>query len=384
MKRLTNLITGRALLIVVLGILIVFPSGCSKKRSEAKEIKIGVLMPLTGDAASIGVPAWNGIQLAIEQINSRRNSEEPLLELVSEDTKALPAEGLSALQKLISIEKLKFVIGPLTSTVTLAVAPLAEQKKVVIISPGASAPKISESGDYIFRSEISEKLGGAIQATMAVNKLAYRRVACVYINTDYGAGLFGVFKKSFEQGGGSVVLSEAFDQGETDFRAIISKIKSEEVDAVFLVAIDEVINFVRQKKELGLVAQIYTTPIFENKLYLEKLGELAEGIVYVYYGTYNPESQDDRTISFVRAYESRFNSAPTYYSANAYDAAYMLYTALKESKYQLKTVKDALYNIKNFEGVSGTMSFDSNGDVTKDVSLKTVENGTFQFYKNVR
>lgn len=382
MKRLTNLINGRALLIVVLGILIVFPSGCSKKRSEAKEIKIGVLMPLTGNAASIGVPALNGIQLAIEQINSSRNSEEPLLTLVSEDTKALPAEGLSALQKLISIEKVKFVIGPLTSTVTLAVAPLAEQKKVVIISPGASAPKISESGDYIFRTEISEELGGAIQARLTVDKLSYKKIACVYINTDYGAGLFEVFKDSFEQAGGHIVLSEAFDQGETDFRSIISKIKLVEPDAVFLVAIDEVINFVRQKEELGLDAQIYTTPIFENKLYLEKLGKLANGIVYVYYGTYNPESQSDKTRAFVEAYESRFNSAPTYYSANAYDAANILNTALKKSNYQIEAVKDTLYSIKGFEGVSGTISFDENGDVTKEVSLKIVRNDTFTFWDN--
>ena len=384
MKRFTNLITKPALIFAVLALLIALFSGCSKKSSEEKEVKIGVLLPLTGDAASLGVPAWNAIQLATEQTNSSRKPEEPLLTLVAEDTKALPGEGLSALQKLVSIEKVKLIIGPLTSTVALAVAPVAEKNMVVIISPGASAPKISESGDYIFRDEISEKLGGAIQARLAVNKLGYKKVACVYINTDYGAGLFEVFKSSFEQEGGRVVLSEAFDQGETDFRAIISKIKSVEVDAVFVVAIDEVINFVRQKKELGLVAQVYTTPIFENKLYMEKLGELAEGIVYVYYGIYNPESQDDRTISFVQAYESRFNSAPTYYSANAYDAANMLYAALKESKYRVKAVKDALYSIKNFEGVSGTMSFDSNGDVTKDVSLKVVENGSFRFYENVK
>ncbi len=384
MKRSANRITSPVLLVITLSFFVVAFLGCSKKPPEAKEIKIGVLMPLTGDAASIGVPAWNGIQFAIEQINGGRKPEEPLLRLVAEDTKALPTEGLSGLQKLISIEKVKLIIGPLTSTVTLAVAPVAEKNKVVIISPGASAPKISESGDYIFRSEISEKLGGAIQAKLAINELGYKRVACVYINTDYGVGLFRVFKDSFEQLGGHIVLSEAFDSGETDFRAIISKIKTVETDAVFLVAIDEVINFVKQKEELGLVAQIYTTPIFENKLYLEKLDKWAEGIVYVYYGTYAPEAKDDRVRSFVQAYESRFKSIPTYYSANAYDAANMLYAALRASSYQAEGVKDALYKIKNFEGVSGVMSFDNNGDVTKEVSLKVVRNGSFRFYENVK
>lgn len=376
-------ITGHKLLIwiLLLGVLAVL--GCSEEGPKSQEVKIGVLMPLTGDAASLGVPAWNAIQLAMEQANDKRTPGMPKLTLLAEDTKALPANGVSALRKLGSIEEVKLVIGPLTSTVALAVAPVAEKNKVVIISPGASAPKISESGDYIFRVEISEKLGGAIQARLAVKELGYQKVACVYINTDYGAGLFSVFKSFFEIEGGQVVLAEAFDQGETDFRAIIAKIKSLTVDAVFLVAIDEVINFVKQKEELGIAAQIFTTPIFENKLYLEKLGRLAEGIIYVYYGTYNPESQDNRTKSFVTAYESRFKVAPTYYSANAYDAANILLIALERSDFQPEAVKNALYQVQGFEGVSGMISFDAKGDVTKNVSLKIVRNGMFQFYEAV-
>lgn len=373
MKREIRLIVFTVLfLAIILGNL-----GCSKGE---KDIKVGVLMPLTGTAASLGVPAFNAMQLAIDEANQKREEGDPKVVLIPEDTKALAPMGVSSIQKLINVNKIKIAIGPLTSTVTLAVSPIAEKNKFVIISPGSSAPAISESGDYIFRNELSDLDGGRTQAQIAIDKLGFKKMACVYINTDYGSGLYKVFKEVYEAKGGEIVLAEAFMPGTTDFRTIITKIISESVDAVFLIAIDEVLNFVKQKEELGLKTKIFTTPIFENIDYLNELGKLAEGILYVYYGQYDPNSTDENIKSFISKYQERFKDSPTYYSALAYDAANIIYKALKNANFELDKVKNEIYKIQGFQGVTGETSFDKNGDVSKPVSLKVVKNGKFQFY----
>lgn len=354
-------------------------AGCS--RNTNKEVKVGVLMPLTGSAASLGVPAWQAIQLAMDEENALRTKNEPVVRLLPEDTQAQPSTGVSSILRLITTDDVKLIIGPLTSTVTLAVAPIAEERHVVIISPGASAPSISSAGDYIFRNELSDSIGGTYQADIAYDKLHFKRVGCVYINTDYGAGLYQVFKSRFEKLGGKIPLAESFLPGTTDFRSIIAKLKSVHVDAVFIIAIDEIVNFVRQKEELGLNCKIYTTPIFENQEYLGQLGNLAQGILYVYYGTYDPTSTDSATQAFISHFEARFYHPPTYYSALAYDAARILYDALKEANFDQARVKDQLYQIRGFKGITGETSFDKNGDVIKPVSLKTVESGRFVFVR---
>jgi len=360
------------LLIVISLLLITF--SCSKKSDN---VKVGVMMPLTGDVATLGVPAFNGIKLAVEDYNNSRKQNEPAIELIVEDTKAEPKTGVSSINKLITYDEVKVILGPLTSTVTLAVAPIAEKNKTVLISPGASAPKITAAGDYIFRNELSDLEGGRAQAKIAYDSLNYRNIFIVYINTDYGKGIEEVFENEFLKIGGKITGSEGFNPGNTDFRGIISKIQASDYDTIFLVGIDEMVNFIQQIHQQGISVQIYTTPIFENKEYLKKLGSLAEGIIYIYYGTFNPESSDRAIKGFVVNYYNRFNTDPTYYSALAYDATNIILEGLQLSDYELGLLSEKLYEIKQFPGITGTTTFDTNGDVTKPVLLKTVRDGQF-------
>jgi branched-chain amino acid transport system substrate-binding protein len=173
-------------------------------------------------------------------------------------------------------------LGPLTSGTTLAVAPIAEKNHVVILSPGASAPKITQAGDYIFRNELSEAYGARAQAELAFSRLNFKSVALLYINNEYGVGTVGVFRDSFSRLGGRIVADEAFDSGATDFRTALTRIKQANPDAIFVVFQDEIANIVRQRAELGISVPIYTTPVFEDPENLKTLGPLAEGIIYTY------------------------------------------------------------------------------------------------------
>jgi branched-chain amino acid transport system substrate-binding protein len=350
-------------------------------KRDVNEVKIGVIMPLTGGAAVYGVPSLNAIRLAVEKFENVSNQKDVKIKLVAEDSQANPAMGVTAIQKLIDVNRVKVILGPLASGVTLAVAPIAEKKKNLILSPSSSAPAITNAGAYIFRTELSDLQGGVAQADLAIDKLSFKKIACVYINNDYGASLIEVFKKRFEEKGGVIAFKEGFPQGATDFKTILSKITTAEIDAIFVISHDEILNFVRQKAEIGIHVPIYTTPVFEDQRNLEKLGSLANGIIYTYYGEFDPNSDKKIIKEFIQAYQSKYGEPPSYYAALAYDATNILLKALEMSNFKIEKLKDVLAETRNFIGVTGKMSFDKNGDILKPVSLKFVKDGKFLFYK---
>jgi len=343
-------------------------------------VRIGVILPLTGGAAALGKSSLNGIQLAVAAYNSARGPNDRPVDLVIEDDSASPAAAVSAFQKLVSLNEVKLILGPLTSGGALALAPLAERNQVVILSPGASTPALTNAGDYVFRDELSEAFGARAQAELGYNRLHYRTVAMLYVNNEYGVGTAQIFSTRFKELGGRIVVDEAFLPGTSDFRTALAKIKAMNPDAMFVVFQDTIVNIVKQRAELGVQAPIYTTPVFEDAGNLKDLGPLAEHIIYTYYGSFGTDADTEISKQFVASYQQRFHEPPTYYAATSYDAARILIEALRTSAFDLQKTKDSLYGVRNFPGVTGTMSFDRNGDVIKPVTLKTVRGGHFVRY----
>jgi branched-chain amino acid transport system substrate-binding protein len=352
----------------------------NRNENNTDTIQVGTILPLTGGAASLGKASLNGMQLAIDEFNNRAAAGRLRVTLAIEDDRAEPATGVSAFQKLLATQHIRLVLGPLTSGVTLAVAPLAERNRVVILSPGASAPPITSAGAYVFRNELSEAYGARSQAELASSRLNFKSVALLYVNNEYGVGTVRVFRERFEQLGGRIVADEAFNTGATDFRTALTKIKTTKPDAIFVVFQDDIVNIVQQRAELGLEMPIYTTPVFEDAANLKKLGSLAEGILYTYYGSFDPDANSGVTADFVKAYQTRFGEPPTYYAALGYDAGGIMVAALRDAQYDQTKVKDSLYKVQKYQGVTGETSFDQNGDVMKPVSLKVVRGGRFVHY----
>ncbi|HEY6140455.1 MAG TPA: penicillin-binding protein activator [Thermoanaerobaculia bacterium] len=346
----------------------------------AKSISIGVIMPLSGNVATIGQPCANGMQLAIDEYNGKKRPTEPAIKLISEDTLAKPKDAIGAFTKLVTADHVVAVLGPLTSGEALAVAPIANENRVVLLSPGASTPDLTQAGEYVFRNELSDSVGGLRQAQLARNTLGYSRIAALYMNNDYGLGLFNVFQKQFVAAGGQIVAAEAYPPDTVDFRTVLARLVKAHPDALFVVGIDELVNVIEQARALGIQLPIYTTPIFENKSYLEKLGKQANGILYVYYGTFDSKQPTGAAKAFIDRYTDRFRQPPTYYSALGYDAANLLIEGLRINRFQSTGLAGALYAIHDYAGVTGRSSFDKNGDIDKPVTLKTVRDGQFVPY----
>lgn len=376
MKRLTNLITGRALLIVVLGVLFVFPSGCSKKRSEAKEIKIGAILPLTGSAAPYGVNAKRGIELALAEINAKGGIEGASLVVIYEDSRTDPKEAVAALNKLFSLHGVRFIIGDINSSGVLAMAPIAEKNKIILLSPGASNPKISDAGEYIFRNWHSDALEGEIGAKYAFSKMNWKKAAVLYVDAAYGVGLAETFRKVFQNVGGEIAAFEAYAQDATDMRSQISKIIAAKPNGLYLPGWPkEMAVVLKQLKELGSEIPILSAQGFDDPSILKLSANAAEGVIFSVPET--PDPNNEIVKSFNENYRIRYSQEPGVCSASGYDALRIFAYAINKVGDDIEQVQKIIASLKDFPGADGPITFDEHGDLLKPFSFKVVKNGKF-------
>ncbi|MCK4445511.1 MAG: ABC transporter substrate-binding protein [Candidatus Marinimicrobia bacterium] len=351
--------------------------GCAKKE---KEIKIGVITPLTGGSAKYGEDIKRGYDLAVEEINEKGGIEGRKINFIYEDSEGKPEKAVAAAQKLIQRDKVITILGALWSSPTLAVAPIANKNKVILLSSGSSSPKVTDAGDYIFRNEVSDEYG-AEQTANLFFKLGFKKIAILYVNNDFGIGQKDVTQKAYSQIGGSVVGAESFEQDAKDFRTQLLKIKEKKFEALLIVGYKETILILQQMRELGMKTQILSVALFQDFEILEKVGDIAEGAIYTYCGTFDVKSQEPKVKKFVEKFKEKYHTAPEYYAPLGYDAVKILTLAIEKGGFGPEQIKNALYKIKNFPGLTGTTSFDKNGDVIKPFILKTVKNGEFIRYE---
>ena len=363
-------------LIAILLVTTALSLGCAKKE---KVIKIGVITPLTGGAAKYGEDLKRGYDLAVEEINGKGGVNGSKIKLIYEDSEAQPPKAVSAARKLIDRDKVVTILGCFGSSATLAVAPIAENKKVVLLSSASSSPKVTDAGDYIFRNEISDRYGAKETARLFFD-LGFRKIGVLFINNDFGIDFCDVVQKTYNELDGTVTAAETFEQDAKDFRTQLVKIKESNPEAILIVSYKEAILILKQMRELGIKKQILSTALFEDPEILEKVGDIAEGTIYTYYGTFDPQSQDVRIREFIKNFRERYGVDPEYYAPIGYDAVKILALAIEKGGFKSEQIKNALYQIKDFPGLSGTTSFDENGDVIKPVVLKTVRKGTFTYY----
>lgn len=345
---------------------------CSSKKGK---IVIGAIMNLTGDTGVYGQWAKSGVDLAVEQINSRGGINGKLVKIEYEDDQAIPSLGISAFNKLVNINNIQAIIGPLGSSVTLAVAPLANKNKVVIISPISSNPKITNAGDYVFRIWPSDNIEGSYMAEYAKNILRYNNIAIYYMNNDYGVGLREVFKEKYNELGGKVIIDDSFNTGETNFRTTLNKIKSKNPDAIYIPGhLNEVAKIIKQIKELGIKVQLLTTSAVDGPEIIQLGKDAAEGIIFTS-PTFDPESNKENVRQFQKEYQKKYEKRAEIVAAHAYDVMNIYAKILSKVDYNGQDIKEVLSKLKDYEGVTGVMSFDRNGDIEKGSFIKKIING---------
>jgi len=347
--------------------------GCQPKG----EIKIGTVFPLTGDAAVYGESLKNGIELAKEEINAKGGIKGRMINVIYEDDVNVPSTGVSAFRKLVETQNVPVIIGGAGSSVALALAPIANEEKVVLLSPTATAPALTQAGKYFFRTWPSDNYDGGYMAKFAFEKLGLRKVSILYVNNDYGLGIANVFKDDFTKLGGEILNSESYELGATDVRAQLTKIKAQNPEAIYLPGyFKEFSVILRQIRELGIKSKILSVNSFYDPKLLEIAGDAAEGAIFTY-PTYDPTSTEPIIKEFVEAYKAKYGKEPDAFAVQGYDALKIIAYAIEQEGYSADDIQKGLAQIKDFPAVGGRTTFDENGDVIKPLRILSVENGEF-------
>jgi len=366
-------------IILILTIALVFLIlGCAK---DEKEIKIGAVLVLTGPHAKAGQSAKQGIEMAVEEINGDGGIRGRKIRVIYEDDEADPPKAVSSVRKLITVNKVPVIIGPMGSSAVLAVAPIAEQSHVVLVSPTASSPEITHAGDYIFRVTYSDSLEGSKMAEYSFKELGYRKMALLYINNDFGQGLKEFFKMRFTELGGKIVIEEAYDGKATDFRTHLTKVKKSAPDAIYLTGYSEMGQVLKQAKELGIHTPFLSCIMAEISDITKVAGESADGVVYTH-PAYDPEAGEQITQKFAQRFREKHGVLPDPEAGFSYDALKIVGLAIERGGVTAEGIKNALYKIKGYEGVTGKTSFDENGDVIKPIGIKKVEGGSYVWVRS--
>lgn len=366
---------------LLISLLLVF-GACRWNQTEQDEknsIKVGAILPLTGDLAKYGESGKNGITIALEEFKETHKGM--TADVIIEDDKAEVKTALSAVNKLITNDNVKIIVGAMASGVTLGISPTINQKKIVLIAPTSTASDITNAGDYIFRVCVSDAFEGKSMADYIAKNFQNKKIGVVYINNDYGIGLKKNFIESIQANGLTISSENGYDANQRDFKTIINKLKNEKIDLLYIVAQKEQIEFFSQCKELNYKPQFTGSTMIEDNDLLTQLGEFMNGTVYTY-RSYNPTDTGKTTQDFVNAYQRKFNKVPDFYAASTYDAAKLaLQTALNCISKDSDCNKNYLYELDNFNGVTGLIKFDQNGDVQQGFSIKEINNGKFNFVK---
>jgi len=354
--------------------LMIFSYGCAKK--EGKEIKIGAVLPLTGEAAQWGIPPQKGAELAIEQINAKGGLNGKKLSITFQDDTCNPQNAVSALQSILTgNSSIKLVMGAVCSSATLAIAPIAEKQGILLISPASTSPKITDAGDFIFRDIPSDALRGKVFAEYLFEKENLRKVGLLYINNDAGIGNKNAFSERFKELGGTIVGEETYDQGSTDVRSQLTKLKSLDLEALMVVSYPaDTIIVVRQAKELApKLSLFFQAEAVEDPSVIKALGKNLDGIKYIL----PAKAEGEIPSKFASDYKNKFGSAPELFAAEGYDAINLLALGIKQcnGKADANCIKNFLLTVKDYQGASGIITFDRHGDVTKPMAIREIREG---------
>lgn len=352
-------------------VIMLFLVACAPVEEAAtQKVKVGVLITLTGGQANYGEGLRKGTDLALKEVNN--------LDIIYEDEQSDAKAAVSAFNKLTDVDGVKIVIGPVLSGSVLAVAPLAEPKHVVVVSPTATAAKISDAGDYTFRIRETATGHGRKMAEYAISK-GWTKGSVLNVNAEAGLSYASAFKERFKELGGAIVVEEMYEKDAQDMRTQAAKITAAKPEFVYFPGFAKDIGMsMKQLREVGYSGKFITTPAMEDKAFFTAAGTAGEGAVYS--SAFDPESP--QSIDIVQKYEQMYGTEGfSWFVANAYDSIKLISKIVEQCGDNSDCVKQQLYATKDYVGASGTFSFDSKGDVTRSLILMQVEGTTFKKLK---
>jgi branched-chain amino acid transport system substrate-binding protein len=354
-------------------------SEASKGTEIGKTFKLGYDLELSGGVAAYGKAGENGANLAVDEINKAGGIDGKQIKVTSKDNKSENAEAATVVSNLINNDKVNAIIGSMTSGAVKSMTPNVTKGAVPLVTPAGTDDTLTVANgkvnEFVFRSTFQDSYQGKVLANYATNDLKAEKVILYYDNSsDYAKGIAKSFEKTYA---GKIVDKVTFQAGDKDFQATLSKIKSEDFDAIVMPGYySETGLITKQARELGLKQPILGGDGFADPTFIELAGDAAATDVYYVSGYSAQAPANETTTKFIAAYKEKYKAEPSMFDALAYDAVYMVKTAAEDTKAKTSVdVKDGLAELKDFTGATGEITVDKDHNPVKDAVVVKLENG---------
>lgn len=341
-----------------------------------KTVKIGALLGLSGLGSQIGQWILNGAETAVAQLAA---SDGPKFVIVAEDSQWNPQKGVEGFNKLTSVDKIDVLLSG-GSSVMQAIAPIADERKLVLVNVGAQSPNMAGVGKFTFSALQLSDFDTAVLAKYAYNTLHYRKIATLYVNNDTGKFNQAALADFFKAAGGTITAQEAFKSNETNYGVQIAKIRATNPDAIYIVGTPAELPFaVKQTRQFAPKVPVLSYAAVESREFVNAAGDAANDIIYTT-TAFDPGSKDPSIVAFANAYEGKYHEKPASpYIGYGYDAVMIIAQAMKRTGgIAGEPLRAAIYAIRRFPGITGENVFRDDGTVAKDIAVRKIEGGAFK------
>src|SRR4029079_11408202 len=325
----------------------------------AEDVKIGMVAPLTGPAASYGTDILNGLLLAVDDLNAKGGIAGRKVVLEQGDDRGSPQDGAHVTQKFASDEKVVALIGGATSTATFGAVPVAQKAKIPFFITLASHPDLTKEGAYIFRNSTTQEAEGPALAKLISVCLAAKNVGVMNLNNDWAIEMTNQFKKALAKTPIKITIEESYNPGDNiDYASKLAKVKSTNPDMIWFGSqYNDLALILKQAQQMNLGSIPLVGSAGDHTTGLLKVAGSAANNLYLH-TLFFEESTDPTVKGFIDAFKKRFNASPDLFSAQAYEGLLMLADAIKVGNFTRDGTREALTKIQNFPGVTGKLSID--------------------------
>jgi branched-chain amino acid transport system substrate-binding protein len=356
--------------------------------SSAKEIKIGLVTPLSGDVKTFGESVRNSFLIAVEEANEKGGVAGMKITWVIQDDKNDATEAANVANLLVNQHRVKAIVGSVTSKATIPLSDIIQAGKIPTISPTATNPKVTVADgkrkEYMFRACFIDPFQGTVLAKFAQETLKKKNAAVLYdASNDYSKGIAEVFRDAFRKQGGKVAAYESYGKDDVDFSALLTKVKASGADVLFLPDYYNKVGLIaKQAQEKGLKIQLIGPDGWDSPDLVKIAGGAIEGGYFSNH--YSPDDKRPEVVAWVKKYREKHGQVPDALGTLAYDATNMLLEAIRKAgSDDPKKIREALASMKDFPAVSGKSTMDGKGDCIKSAAILKIEGGKQKFVKMV-
>ena len=357
-------------------------SGSASGTEIGKTLKIGFNFEETGDVASYGTAEQKAAKLAVDEINKAGGVDGQQIEVTDKDNKSELSEASTVSTNLVTQAKVNAIIGPATSGGTGAAITNAAKASVPLITPSGTQDDLTKGQDYLFRTTFIDSFQGKILSKYVTDNLKAKKVVLYYDNSsDYAKGIAKAFQEEYK---GEIVATETFASKDTDFQAALTKFKGKDFDALVVPGYyTEAGKIVNQARGMGIDKPIVGGDGFNSEEFISQATPAAATNVYYVSGYSTSGDMTAKAKKFLEAYKAKYNEEPSMFSALAYDSGYMVAEASKGAKNSVD-IKENLAKLKDFEGVTGSITMDKNHNPVKSALMIGLKDGKVDTVETVK